>query len=136
MAHTVHINVDDHLLNLLDKTIARMTLDDHPVAKAHGGHWGRAAFVREAVRAYIGPAAKRQPKAPKTLSEPEWVAQVDVWRKQRTSRRPFTTTEALAVVGVDDPIRHDEMKMGEVLRHLGLNRRRTMINGVRAWRWE
>lgn len=70
--------------------------------------------------------------------ENPWQPAVAQWLEQRIPGETITT-ERILVEAIEKPIerqtRADQMAVADILRSLGYERRRSMIEGQRAWRW-
>ena len=70
--------------------------------------------------------------------ENPWLPAVQQWIDQRILGEHITT-ERILVDAIQKPIerqtRADQMAVADILRTLGYERRRAMVNGQRAWRW-
>lgn len=70
--------------------------------------------------------------------ENPWVPAIQQWLDQRMLGEHITT-ERILVDAIQKPIerqtRADQMAVADILRALGYERRRSMVDGQRAWRW-
>jgi hypothetical protein len=70
--------------------------------------------------------------------ENPWVPAIQQWLDQRVLGE-LITTERILVDAIQKPIerqtRADQMAVADILRALGYERRRSMVEGQRAWRW-
>lgn len=70
--------------------------------------------------------------------ENPWLPAVQQWIDQRMCSENITT-ERILIEAIQKPIerqtRADQMAVADILRTLGYERRRAMVNGQRAWRW-
>jgi hypothetical protein len=70
--------------------------------------------------------------------ENPWLPAVKQWLSQRIYGEQITT-ERILVEAIQKPIerqtRADQMAVADLLRSIGYERRRSMIDGQRAWRW-
>jgi predicted P-loop ATPase len=70
--------------------------------------------------------------------ENPWVPAIQQWLDQRVLGEHITT-ERILVDAIQKPIerqtRADQMAVADILRALGYERRRSMVEGQRAWRW-
>jgi hypothetical protein len=67
-----------------------------------------------------------------------WLPAIQTWLSQRMFGEPITT-ERILVEAIQKPIerqtRADQMSIADILRTMGYERRRAMVDGQRAWRW-
>ena len=70
--------------------------------------------------------------------ENPWLPAVRQWIEQRIPGETITT-ERILIEAIQKPIerqtRADQMAVADILRTLGYERRRAMVDGQRAWRW-
>lgn len=67
-----------------------------------------------------------------------WQPAIEAWLHRQFPGDPITT-EAILTDAVCKPIerqtKHDQMQVADILKRLGYDRKRAMVNGHRQWRW-
>jgi len=71
------------------------------------------------------------------LVESPWLAPVREWLSAPRNAGIPITTEVLLTDAIGKPVerqsRADQMQIASILRELGLNKRRAMVNGTQKW---
>jgi predicted P-loop ATPase len=67
-----------------------------------------------------------------------WQPAIEAWLHRQFPGDPITT-ESILTDAVCKPIerqtKHDQMQVADILKRLGYDRKRAMVNGHRQWRW-